>query len=89
MKTTFAALAVAAMFAHPAAATTFPSLTTIYVGAGVHDSGTADNTGTATAFHCSNVSGGSVQIRFGYFRPTVASREASREMFRMGKLRSP
>ena len=35
MKTTLTAIALAATLVQPAAAVTFPSLTTIYVGAGV------------------------------------------------------
>ena len=35
MKTLLAAVTLVAALAHPAAAVTFPSLTTIYVGAGV------------------------------------------------------
>ena len=59
MNTTLAALAVAATLAQPAAAVTFPALTTIYVGSGVSDQSTS-----ATAFHCSNVSGMTVGLRF-------------------------
>ena len=50
--------------AAPAAAITFPSLTTIYIGSGVRDDGGAGHAGTATTFHCSNVSGVATQIRF-------------------------
>jgi hypothetical protein len=57
-------LAFAAAIASPARATTFPSLTTIYVGSGVTDSGGAADTGTATAVHCSNVSGQTALMRF-------------------------
>ena len=57
-----AALAAAAL-AQPAAAVTFPSLTTIYVGSGVYDNGGIENGGVATSVHCSNVSGVSVQVR--------------------------
>jgi hypothetical protein len=64
MKTTFAALCLAATLAQPAAAITFPSLTTIYIGSGVRDDGGAAFAGTATIFHCSNVSGVNTQIRF-------------------------
>jgi hypothetical protein len=64
MKTTLTAIALAATLAQPASAITFPSLTTIYVGTGVLDSGGADNTGTATTFFCSNVSGITAQVRF-------------------------
>jgi hypothetical protein len=63
MKTYLAAAALAAVVAQPAAAVTFPSLTTIYVGSGVFDSGGANNAGVATSIHCSNVSGVSVQVR--------------------------
>ena len=47
-----------------ASAITFPSLTTIYVGTAVRDTGGVDFSGTTTVFHCSNVSGLSAQIRF-------------------------
>jgi hypothetical protein len=60
----FAAALAAALFAAPASAVTFPSLTTIYIGSGVSDNGGAANTGTATTFHCSNVSGVTAQVRF-------------------------
>jgi hypothetical protein len=63
MKTTLTAIALATALAQPAAAITFPSLTTIYVGSGVYDSGNADNVGEATSIHCSNVSGVEVQVR--------------------------
>ena len=59
----FAAVALAAALVQPAAAITFPSLTTIYVGSGVYDDGDDMFDGTATVVHCSNVSGQSVQIR--------------------------
>jgi len=63
MKKCTAALALAALAAaQPAAAVTFPSLTTIYVGAGVRDN---DGTDTiATVFMCSNVSGVTADLRF-------------------------
>jgi hypothetical protein len=63
MKTTLSAIALAATLTQPASAVTFPSLTTIYVGSGVRDDGSADNMGVATSIHCSNVSGVSVQVR--------------------------
>jgi hypothetical protein len=63
MKTTLSAIALAATLAQPAAAITFPSLTTIYVGSGVTDDGGGENTGTASSFFCSNVSGLTAQIR--------------------------
>ena len=50
--------------AAPGYAITFPSLTTIYIGTGVRDDGGSINVGTATTFHCSNVSGAIAQIRF-------------------------
>ena len=64
MKKFVAALAVVPMLAEPALAVTFPSLTTIYVGAGVTDSGDAANVGLASTFICSNVSGGPATIRY-------------------------
>ena len=63
MKTTLAAIAVAAALSQPASAITFPTLTTIYVGSGVYDDGGAAGAGTATAFHCSNVSGVAANVR--------------------------
>ena len=64
MKKYLSAVVLAAALAEPAAAVTFPSLTTIYVGSGVRDTGAVDNTGTATSFHCSNVSGAGASVRF-------------------------
>jgi hypothetical protein len=61
MKKTLTAIALAATLAQPAAAITFPSLTTIYVGAGVYDTGGTGVTGTL--FKCANVSGQSATIR--------------------------
>ena len=63
MKTYLAALALVAALAQPAAAVTFPSLTTIYVGSGVLDDGLGTSAGEATSVHCSNVSGVPVQLR--------------------------
>ena len=63
MRKYLAAAAIAAALAPTASATTFPSLTTIYVGSGVKDDGGAFDTGVATSIHCSNVSGVSVQLR--------------------------
>jgi hypothetical protein len=58
------AIAAASLgFALPVDATTFPSLTTIYVGSGVLDNNAASNAGVATSIHCSNVSGVAVQVR--------------------------
>jgi len=65
MRKSFAAFAFAAfVFAQPAAAVTFPSLTTIYVIAGVKDSGSGSQLGHATVIQCSNVSGATADIRF-------------------------
>ena len=64
MKTIFAAVALAAALVQPAAAVTFPSLTTIYVGSGVTDSGDAAHVGVATTFMCTNVSGKPAAVRF-------------------------
>src|SRR5688572_4086575 len=65
MRKSFAAFAFAVFaLAQPASAVTFPTLTTIYVGTGVRHNGGADNTGTATVFHCSNVSGTFANVRF-------------------------
>jgi hypothetical protein len=60
---TAAVALAAATLAQPAAAVTFPSLTTIYVGSGVFDNGAGLSAGVATSIHCSNVSGVSVQVR--------------------------
>jgi len=49
--------------ATPAPSIAFGGLTTIYIGTGVHDDN-GFNTGTATVFHCTNVSGVSAQVRF-------------------------
>ena len=59
-----AALTLAATLAQPATAVTFPTLTTIYVGSGVYDSGDSTNAGVATVVSCSNVSGQSANVRF-------------------------
>ena len=64
MKTYLAAAALFIALAPPASAITFPSLTTIYVGSGVRDNGAGDITGVATTFHCTNVSGVTVSIRY-------------------------
>ena len=63
MKKYLVAVALAASLAQPAAAITFPTLTTIYVGSGVTDNGGASQTGVATTIFCSNVSGADVQVR--------------------------
>jgi hypothetical protein len=63
MKTTLAAFALATALAQPASAVQFSKLTTIYIGAGAYDDGGAFPNGTATVIHCSNVSGGPVDIR--------------------------
>jgi hypothetical protein len=68
-----AAAALVAALAQPAAAITFPALTTIYVGAGVTDFNGASK--TATVFTCSNVSGQTANIRILVLRTdgTIAS----------------
>jgi hypothetical protein len=58
------AAACAVIVAPTASATTFPSLTTIYIGSGVTDDGSAAETGIATMFYCSNVSGVAAGVRF-------------------------
>jgi len=63
MKTRLAAAALAAVIAQPASAVTFPSLTTVYVGAGAFDNGGNALAGTATAIICSNVSGVNTAVR--------------------------
>jgi hypothetical protein len=64
MKKYLAAAAFALALAQPASAITFSSLTTIYVGTGVKDDGEDIAGGTATVFHCINVSGVSTSVRF-------------------------
>jgi hypothetical protein len=64
MKTYLAAFALTAALAQPASAITFPSLTTIYVGMGVKDSGNTPTVGFATVFQCANVSGQTATVRF-------------------------
>ena len=63
MKTYLTALALTAVLAQPATATTFPSLTTIYVASGVVDQGGNATAGIATTVFCSNVSGQTAQVR--------------------------
>jgi len=65
-KSSFGIAFVASAFtiAPTASAATFPSLTTIYIGTGVRDNGGTVHAGTATTFHCSNVSGVSTSVRF-------------------------
>jgi hypothetical protein len=55
---------IATAIAVPASATTFPSLTTIYIITGVKNSGDGADQGVATAIQCSNVSGVTTNIRF-------------------------
>jgi len=61
MKHLIAVTAVAVTLAQPAAAITFPSLTTIYVGTGVVN---FDAAPMETVFNCSNVSGVTASVRF-------------------------
>ena len=63
MKKCLTIVTLAAALVQPASAVTFPSLTTIYVGSGVYDDGSAAFVGEATAIHCSNVSGVGAQVR--------------------------
>ena len=77
MKKYLAAAALAAALAQPASATTFPSLTTIYVASGVEDDGGGPDTGMATTMHCTNVSGVTTQIRIVVLEVRALSREAS------------
>jgi len=60
----YLAAALAATLTQPATAVTFPTLTTIYVGSGVVDNGGGLDSGYATTFHCTNVSGLSATLRF-------------------------
>jgi hypothetical protein len=71
MKQYLAAVSLAAVLAQSAEATTFPSLTTLYVVGGVISAGT-DNTGPQTVFQCSNVSGVTTSIRFLVLNPSGA-----------------
>jgi hypothetical protein len=72
MKRLVAAIALAAALAQPAAAITFPSLTTIYVGSGVTSGDALGPSGTATSFHCTNVSGVTATIRYLVLQPDGA-----------------
>jgi hypothetical protein len=81
MKTYLAAVALAAALAQPASAITFASLTTIYVGTGVHDDGDG---GGATVFHCSNVSGVPTSVRFLVLEPTGAVAASSTQTLAHG-----
>jgi len=64
VKKHLAAFALAAALAQPAAAVTFPTMTTIYVGSGVTDGGNGPApVGEATVVLCSNVSGVATSIR--------------------------
>ena len=64
-KTLIAISAAVSIAASSASAVTFPSLTTIYVGAGVVDDGVAvEDLGIATSFNCSNISGVAASVRF-------------------------
>jgi hypothetical protein len=63
MKKHLAAVALAATLAQPAAAVTFPTLTTIYVAPGAFDDGGGANLGFATVVSCANVSGVTTNIR--------------------------
>jgi hypothetical protein len=47
-----------------AAAVTFPSLTTIYIGSGVRNTVDIVDAGVATSFHCTNASGLTAAVRF-------------------------
>ena len=64
MKKYLAAVALASTLVQPAAAVTFPSLTTIYVGSGIRDNFTGQGPRVGTAFNCSNVSGVAATVRF-------------------------
>lgn len=48
----------------PANLRAFPALTVIYKAAGVRDSGSAANAGTATTTHCTNATAVSQQIKY-------------------------
>jgi len=64
MRKCFALVALAAAIGQPAAAITFPELTTIYVGSGVTDGANGPSPiGSATVVICSNVSGATTSIR--------------------------
>ena len=70
MRKAYAGLVSASLFSaalvasSSAGAITFPSLTTIYIGSGVRDTGGSAASGIATVFHCSNVSGLTASVRF-------------------------
>ena len=65
-KSLIAAALTASAFAvgQSAYATTFSTLTTIYIGSGVTNSVDITNAGIATSFHCTNVSGLTADLRF-------------------------
>jgi hypothetical protein len=63
MKQYLTAITLGAALVQPASAVTFPSLTTIYVAAGVFDDGGDENLGFASTVSCSNVSGVTTAIR--------------------------
>ena len=69
MKTYLAALTFVSALAHPAAAVTFPTLMTIYVGTGVENSGSEAGVGTATVLQCVNVSGQQANLRLLLLQP--------------------
>ena len=71
MKTHLAAFALAAALAQPASATTFPTLTTIYIGSGVQDT-TGSSATTGTLVSCSNVSGVTASLRLLFLHVTGA-----------------
>jgi len=58
-----AAVVIAVTLAQPAAAITFPSLTTIYVASGVLDFGGGGHGGLTTSVNCSIVSGKTAPMR--------------------------
>jgi len=79
----FIALAALAFPIAPSAfAITFASLTTIYIGTGVHEDG--DIGDGATVFHCSNVSGISTSVRFLVLNSTGAVAASSTQALAHG-----
>jgi hypothetical protein len=58
------ALTAFATLSEPAAAVTFPSLTTIYIGSGFRNTVDIVDAGVATSFHCTNASGLTASVRF-------------------------
>jgi len=82
-----AAAAIAAGLSAPASAATTDPEIVIYRFPGVRDNGGAQNTGVATAFHCTNFSGALEQVRF-VTRLTDSTLVSNQTLF-VGHLQTP